>query len=336
MSPDAAAAAVATCSGLSRCWRRESPRVCRSLASRAPSPTGAVVGQSARLRRPTHPAADDVADWCDVVARSLRSGSSLTRRRRCRGGNGVADVSRSWHRWSAGSVAATRSSTPSIEPASTRRLRPVWPSPCCARVPGSAARRRHRSNEPRRHCVPVTQSPPSNMPRAPRRDFRPGPHARADRSAWCCCPRRSQGSLGHHHPGGDRRRDTRWPAQRRRCAVDAPHHRTSEMSARRGVGRCRRRCGTRRRRGRGLGGGSGASSPAAMRPCPTVHRPAACQPASRRCRPAVAAVAAVATAGPGLAVVASVCLGRPSSPTVATRRALPGRRSRRRCRMPSS
>ena len=55
------------------------------LAGRVPTARAHGKGGGARrwstfrlVRRTTQPGADEVADWCDVVARSLRSGSSLT------------------------------------------------------------------------------------------------------------------------------------------------------------------------------------------------------------------------------------------------------------------
>ena len=77
MSADAAVAAVATCGAVVMLAMKFAGcvPVARVPGTVIDGRRGWMVG---RLRRRTDPAADEVADWCDVVARSLRSGSSLS------------------------------------------------------------------------------------------------------------------------------------------------------------------------------------------------------------------------------------------------------------------
>ena len=197
------------------------------------------------------------------------------------------------------------SSSPSTAPASTRRL-----------AAGLAAHRaaivcplRRAGGDPARTCRGDAARPRRRRRRAtgaerPGATLRPGAHARADRPARLLLSTTDrQGALGHHHPGGTRRGGARRPAQRRRCAVDAPDHRTSASERSRGVGRLRRRRGDSSWPGRGRRRRAGrASCPVATATSPeAAPAPPACRPASRpRRRWPVSQSAAVAAAGPVL------------------------------------
>ena len=133
---------------------------------------------------------------------------------------------------------------PTSTPSSARR---VWRSPCCARAPASAGRRRRRSNGRRPRCAPVTPSPPNNCaqsaqarlsarvltlvpiallatPRDHRRQgARRGRHTGRRRRRRCSAPCSTSavrcGCAGSSD-GRDERDRPCWPAvqQRRRCS----------------------------------------------------------------------------------------------------------------------
>ena len=151
---------------------------------------------------------------------------------------------------------------------------------------------------------------------------------------------RPQGARRHRHPGRRRRRAPRRPAQRRRCAVDAPDHRTAAMSAAERAGRLR-------------GSGGGASSRRARRrrrrPPAGGTRPATCAGstvvnAAAAIGAVVVAIVAVAgrrrdrrrRAGPHGRRRRVRRRGDGASAGTRERRRDRSRRSTRRCRTPSS
>ena len=315
MTAHAVGAAVATAA------RRRDPRRCALRTSTAAASLGAAsprtprdrAGRSAR-RAGRRIRSRRVADWCDDVARSLRTGSSLAAAGRRRGGDGFGDGRRSSPR-SCAAVGRGRSLVAALD-ARPRR-------PGTARRAGahgaalvrraSAARRPRRSNGPRPRCatrdaVAAEQLAQSAQARLSARVMTlvpigmlallapPTPSARSDR-----------------HPGRGRRRDARCRAQRRRCAVDATDHRAAAMTASAVAPGCR--CGdvASSRPRRACAAGRAAPDPATATAPPTVAR-------RRRRRRSVVAVAAIARRRrrcprAGLAIVAA-----PSSAIVRLRR----------------
>ena len=76
--------------------------------------------RSGRRRAEPEPTADEVADWCELVARSLRSGSSLTAAMAAGAVDRFDDGADRRARCVQSRAAASRSSPPSMPPTSTR------------------------------------------------------------------------------------------------------------------------------------------------------------------------------------------------------------------------